>query len=363
MTRRVNCGGVAIGGGAPISVQSMTNTDTRDAEATVAQIMALSKAGCDIVRCAVPDKAAAAALYAIKSRVDVPIVADIHFDHRLAIAAMENGADKIRINPGNIGGDAEVRAVVRRARTGGIPIRVGVNSGSLEADLLDRFGGPTPRALAESAVRNIERLRRMDFEDIVVSIKSSDVRETRDALNILVDRTDCPLHIGITEAGIGTRAVIKSAVGVGALLLDGVGDTVRVSLTGDPLQEVTAARDLLACLNLLPGAVNIISCPTCGRCRTDLARIAAEVSEAIGPMERTRRRDRIEGALTVAIMGCAVNGPGEAAHADLGVACGDGRAALFRKGAVIGAVAEGEIVPALLREIAALSAETAKPSE
>ncbi|MDR2157608.1 MAG: flavodoxin-dependent (E)-4-hydroxy-3-methylbut-2-enyl-diphosphate synthase [Clostridiales Family XIII bacterium] len=350
MTRRVNCGGVRIGGGAPLSVQSMTNTDTRDVGATVAQIAALEAAGCDIVRCAVPDMTAAAAISGIKARVNIPVVADVHFDHRLAIAAIERGADKIRINPGNIGGDAEVRAVARRAKAAGIPIRVGVNSGSLEADLLGTFGGPTPEALAESAVRNMERLQRFDFEDIVISIKSSDVRENHAALKILAARTDCPLHIGITEAGIGERAIIKSAVGIGALLLDGIGDTLRVSLTGDPLREVRAAQDILASIGLLPGRINLVSCPTCGRCRVDLARIATEVSAAIRPLEREA------GNLTVAIMGCAVNGPGEASHADLGVACGDGKAVLFRKGVVVGAVAEQEIVPAILRELAALRA-------
>ncbi|MDR1953977.1 MAG: flavodoxin-dependent (E)-4-hydroxy-3-methylbut-2-enyl-diphosphate synthase [Clostridiales Family XIII bacterium] len=350
MTRQVNCGGVLIGGGAPISVQSMTNTDTRDVDATVAQIAALSEAGADIVRCAVPDMEAAAAISKIKPRVDVPIVADIHFDYRLALAAIENGADKIRINPGNIRDDAQIRAIALAAKAAGIPIRVGVNSGSLEADLRERFGGPTPEALAASAARNIARLRKMDFEDIVVSVKSSDVRESRDALKLLATCIDYPIHIGITEAGIGERAMIKSAIGIGALLLDGIGDTIRVSLTGDPVREVAAARDILTSLNLLPGAINVISCPTCGRCKVDLARIAAEVSEAIRAIERDRTHAGGE-PLTVAIMGCAVNGPGEASHADMGVACGDGKAALFKNGTVAGTISESEIVQAILREL------------
>jgi (E)-4-hydroxy-3-methylbut-2-enyl-diphosphate synthase len=330
----------------------MTNTDTRDADATVAQIAALSEAGCDIVRCAVPDMTAAAAIAEIKPRVNTPIVADIHFDYRLAVAAIENGADKIRINPGNIREDAEVRAIARAAKAAGIPIRVGVNGGSLEGDLRERFGGSTPEALAESAVRNIERLRGMDFEDIVVSVKSSDAAENREALKILAGRTDCPLHIGITEAGIGERAVIKSAIGIGALLMDGIGDTIRVSLTGDPVREVAAARDILTALNLLPGAVNVISCPTCGRCKVDLARIATQVNEAIRPIER--RRGAGNRPLTVAIMGCAVNGPGEASHADLGVACGDGKAALFKGGIVVRTVDESEIVRTIMAELRSL---------
>jgi (E)-4-hydroxy-3-methylbut-2-enyl-diphosphate synthase len=360
LSRQVMCGDVAIGGGAPVSVQSMTSTDTRDAAATAGQIARLAAAGCDIVRCAVPDEAAAAALVDIRSRlsdfgVSVPLVADIHFDYRLAIAAIEGGADKIRINPGNIGSDARVREVVCCARAAGVPIRVGVNSGSLEKDISDRYGGATAGALCESAVRSIDRIAAMDFPDIVVSVKSSDVVTGIETMRLLAERTDFPLHLGVTEAGVGARALAKSAVGIGALLADGIGDTIRVSLTGDPVPEIAAARDILASVGMLEGAVDVIACPTCGRCRVDLPRIAAEVQAAVSALEGAQAHCRAR-AITVAVMGCAVNGPGEAAHADVGVACGDGSAVLFENGVKKSTISEEEIVPALsgaVRRIAA----------
>jgi (E)-4-hydroxy-3-methylbut-2-enyl-diphosphate synthase len=337
----------------------MTNTDTRDARATAEQIAALAAAGCDIVRCAVPDRTAAAALAEIRAELKarglrIPIVADIHFDHRLAIAAIDAGADKIRINPGNIGDDGKVRAVVRRAADARIPIRIGVNGGSLERDIADAHGGATAVALAESALRNIERVASMGFGDIVVSVKSSDARVCGEALRILSAKTDFPLHLGVTEAGAGDRALVKSAVGMGPLLADGIGDTMRVSLTGDPVREVYAARDILASVGMLPGAIDVISCPTCGRCRVDLPRVAAEVRQAVSEMETDRvirARAEKSGVFTVAVMGCAVNGPGEASHADVGVACGDDGAVLFEGGAKVGKVAEAEIVPALTARI------------
>jgi len=366
-TRQVYCGNVPIGGDAPVSIQSMTNTDTRDVPATVRQIASLAAAGCDIVRCAVLDEAAAGALADIRTElkrrdITIPIVADIHFDHRLAIAAIESGADKIRINPGNIGDDDKVRAVVARAKDAGIPVRIGVNGGSLERDIAARYGGATAEALCESAVRNTARVASMGFEDIVVSVKSSDVRTGIDTLRLLSDQTDFPLHVGVTEAGAGDRALVKSAIGIGSLLADGIGDTIRVSLTGDPVREIYAARDILASIGMLPGAIDVISCPTCGRCKVDLPRIVAEVQTAVNEIESARAKtarkelntQHQNSALTVAVMGCAVNGPGEAAGADIGVACGDGRAVLFEHGVKIKSLDEGEIVQELLRRINAM---------
>ncbi|MDR1496433.1 MAG: flavodoxin-dependent (E)-4-hydroxy-3-methylbut-2-enyl-diphosphate synthase [Clostridiales Family XIII bacterium] len=377
-TRTVMCGGIPVGGGAPVSIQSMTNTDTRDVKATASQVAALAAAGCDIVRCAVPDESAAVALKGIRAElaargVRVPLVADIHFDHRLAIAAIENGADKIRINPGNIGGDDRLRAVVERARAAGVPIRVGVNGGSIEKDIAAEYGGPTAEALAESALRNIDRVASGGFEDIVVSVKSSDVRVCGETLHLLSERTDFPLHLGVTEAGVGDRALVKSAVGIGALLEDGIGDTIRVSLTGDPLREIYSARDILASVGLLPGAIDVISCPTCGRCKIDLPRIAEAVWEAVSEIETERvvaerresfaecaelyRRDKAreyrpgQESFTVAVMGCAVNGPGEASRADIGVACGNGVAVLFKEGVKIATFADSDIVPRLIAEV------------
>jgi (E)-4-hydroxy-3-methylbut-2-enyl-diphosphate synthase len=290
----------------------------------------------------------------------VPLVADIHFDHRLAVAAIDAGADKVRINPGNIGNDDKLRAVVQRAMDARIPIRVGVNGGSLERDIFDAYGGPTPEALAASALRNIERVASMGFEDIVVSVKSSDACTCVAALRILSVRTDFPLHIGVTEAGAGDRALVKSAIGMGPLLVDGIGDTMRVSLTGDPVDEVRAARDILASVGMLPGAIDVISCPTCGRCKVNLPCVADGVRKAARAIEADNviraRRERSTSAhdpFVVAVMGCAVNGPGEAAHADVGVACGDGVAVLFEGGVKVGTVGEAEIISALTERIIA----------
>lgn len=356
MTIQINCGGIPIGGDAPIPIQSMTNTYTEDVKATVTQINELAEAGCDIVRCAVPTIEAAHALKEICIASPIPVVADIHFDYKLAILAIEAGVDKIRINPGNIGSIDRIKSVVDVAKDKGIPIRIGVNSGSLEKDLLEKYGGATPEALAESAIRNIELFDSLDFSDIVVSIKSSDVLVNTKAHMILSEKIDKPLHIGITEAGIGERAIVKSAVGLGALLAHGIGDTLRVSLTGNPIQEIAAAKDILRSVNRLDGAINLISCPTCGRCKTDLAKIAGEVSTAIIPIEQHRINeskntgDKIK-SITVAVMGCAVNGPGEASHADLGVACGESNAIYFESGKKIDSISTGEIVDRIISGI------------
>jgi (E)-4-hydroxy-3-methylbut-2-enyl-diphosphate synthase len=351
-SRQVDVGGVLIGGGARIPIQSMTNTFTEDAAATVEQIRALVLAGCDIVRCTVPTEDAAAALGEIKHTLRaggilIPLVADIHFDYRLALAAILAGADKIRINPGNIGSSERVKAVADAAGTAGIPIRIGVNGGSLERDLLDRFGGPTAAALAESALHGASLLENMGFSNLVVSIKSSDAQENLEAHRLFASNSDLPLHIGLTEAGIGRSAIVKSAAGIGALLLDGIGDTVRVSLTGDPVSEIAVARDILRSVDLLPGAIDLISCPTCGRTKADLGRIASEAAEALAVLE-TEHLDGDKKRITVAVMGCAVNGPGEAAHADLGVACGEKNAVYFEHGVKIKTIDQSEIVATLI---------------
>ena len=382
-TRQVSVGGVLVGGGAPIPVQSMTNTRTEDAQATLSQIRALADAGCDIVRCAVPTAEAAAALAEITALSPIPVVADIQFDYRLALASIRAGAAKIRINPGNIGGARRVAEIAEAAGNAGIPIRIGVNGGSLEKELLAKHGGVTAVALAESAIHQVELLHGMGFYDLVVSVKSSDVGMNLAAHRLLAERTDHPLHIGITEAGVLQAALVKSAVGIGALLCDGIGDTVRVSLTGDPVREIAAAQDILRATGLLPGAIELISCPTCGRTKTDLAAAAERIAAAIAPIEKerirnARQRDGSGGlgtkppepslwhtavppepspwrALTVAVMGCAVNGPGEAAHADAGVAFGDGRAVLFRKGEQVGTVPADQATEALLEIVRELS--------
>lgn len=341
-TRQVRVGDVLIGGGAPISIQSMTNTPTSDVEATVAQIRALEAAGCDIVRVAVPDGDAAEAIKTIKKQIRIPLVADIHFDHRLALKAMENGADKIRINPGNIGSKDKVREVVNMAAQKGIPIRIGVNSGSLEKPLLEKYGRVCAEALAESALNHAALLEDMGFRDIVISIKSSDVVMSFKAHQMLAQKTDYPLHIGITEAGTPYRGIIKSAVGIGALLLSGIGDTLRVSLTGDPVEEVRAAREILRSCGLYNKGIQLISCPTCGRTQIDLIRIANQVEKAL---------EGVDKPIKVAIMGCVVNGPGEAREADIGIAGGKGSAVLFKKGQIIRKVDEDKIVEALVQEI------------
>ncbi len=335
MTRQVYVGDVAIGGGAPVSIQSMTNTDTGDVKATVEQIARLADAGCQIVRCAVPDMEAVIALGRIKKAIKLPLVADIHFDYRLALAAIENGADKVRLNPGNIGGPDRVKAVLTAAKEREIPIRVGVNSGSLEKGLLEKYGGVTAEALAESAMNMVKSMEDMGFHDMVVSLKASDVKLNYQAHLIAAEKLNTPLHIGITESGTVNTGKLKSAVGIGALLLAGIGDTLRVSLTGDPVEEVRFAGELLQATGLRKKGIELISCPTCGRTKVDLAGITARVEERLRPYrERWIREGRKP--MKIAVMGCEVNGPGEAAEADMGVAFGGGRGALFRKGKAVG---------------------------
>lgn len=337
-TKQINVGGVLIGGGAPVTVQSMTNTKTSDVAETVAQTKRLTAAGCDIVRLAVPDSASARAIEAIKKQVDIPIVADIHFDYRLAIAAAEAGADKIRINPGNIGGDENVRAVTDICRTKGIPIRIGVNSGSLEKDVLTKFGGVTPDALVESAMRHVRLLNKFDFDDICISVKSSDVALTIASYRRLHEAADYPLHLGVTEAGTEYMGIIKSSVGIGTLLSEGIGDTIRVSLTAQPEREIKAGLAILKSLGLKKCGADLISCPTCGRTQIDLIAIAEEVEGRLQNLDRP---------ITVAVMGCVVNGPGEARRADYGIAGGDKEGVLFRKGDIIKKVPMDRLVDEL----------------
>ncbi|NBI64819.1 flavodoxin-dependent (E)-4-hydroxy-3-methylbut-2-enyl-diphosphate synthase [Clostridiales bacterium] len=346
MTKIVNCGGVKIGGGAPISIQSMTNVDTADIPAAENQIKRLREAGCQIVRLAVPDMESAEALRILKQTAGVPLVADIHFDHRLALAAIRFGADKIRINPGNIGSKEKVRQVADAATAAGIPIRVGVNSGSLEKDILEKYGGPTAEGLAESVLRNTELLEDMGFHDIVVSLKSSNVKMNHNAYKLVAAQTDHPLHIGVTEAGTILRGKIKSAAGIGALLLEGIGDTMRVSLTADPVEEVMFAKDLLAALGLQESGFDLVSCPTCARTSVDLETIALEIESELAALHMEKDKK-----MKIAVMGCAVNGPGEAKDADLGVACGDGKGVIFSKGEIIKTVAEHEIAREIIRMV------------
>lgn len=344
MKKSVFCGDVKIGGGAPVSIQSMTNTNTADVNKTLEQIKALEEAGCQIVRLAVPDMDAAHAFSKIKRRTDVPLVADIHFDYRLALAAIEAGADKIRINPGNIGAEENVRRVVEAAKKQGIPIRVGVNSGSLEKDILAKYGRVTAEGLAESALRNVALLEKYDFDDIVISLKSSDVKMNFDAYRIVSERSDYPLHIGVTEAGTLARGRVKSAAGIGALLLEGIGDTMRVSLTADPVEEVTFAKELLAAVGLRRDRIEIVSCPTCGRTEVDLQVIADAVEKRVEALQDKGVRN-----LKIAVMGCAVNGPGEAKGADIGVACGKGKGVLFAGGEIIRTVKEEDIADEIIK--------------
>ena len=346
-SRVVRVGGLAIGGTSPIPVQSMTNTDPRDREATLRQVRALVDAGCDIVRLAVPDAGAAAIFSYLKEQgVTVPLVADIHFDHKLALEAVAAGADKIRINPGNVGSRDKVAEVVRACRAAGVPIRIGVNGGSLEKSLLAKYGAPTAEAVAESALGHARILESLDFYDTVISVKSSDVRTMIEANRILADKTDYPLHLGVTEAGGLGRGVVKGAVGIGTLLAEGVGDTIRVSLTADPVEEVRAAREILSALGLDPKAgIEVISCPTCGRTRIDLIPLLADFEKGLD--ERGLRGKKLK----VAFMGCAVNGPGEAREADLGIAGGDGEALLFRHGVTVAKYPADKIVGILLDEI------------
>lgn len=341
-TRVVRCGDVYVGGDHPISVQSMTTTDPRQVKETIDQIKALEEAGCQIVRVAVPTLSSAEGLSAIKKAIKIPLVADIHFDYRIALEAMKQGVDGLRINPGNIGDEERVKAVVKVAKEREIPIRIGVNGGSLEKSLLEKYGHPTPEALVESAMDHVAILENLDFGDIVISLKATDVAMTVAAYEAIAQRCDYPLHLGITEAGTVWGGTIKSAVGIGALLLKGIGDTLRVSLTGSPVEEVRVGRQILKSLNLIDNEITIISCPTCGRCQIDLITLANQVEERIGNLKKP---------IKLAIMGCAVNGPGEAREADLGLAGGKGEAILFKKGQILRKVAEEEIIPALIEEI------------
>lgn len=341
-TIQISVGDVKIGGGAPIAVQSMTNTATQDVTATVAQIKRLEKAGCEIVRVAIPDKASADAVASIKKKITIPLIADIHFDHRLAIAAARAGADGLRINPGNIGGEKKVKAVVDSAKAADIPIRIGVNSGSLEKDILKKYSGASAEAMVESAVRHIELLASFDFRAIKISIKASDVHRTVNAYRLLSLQTDFPLHVGVTEAGGLFPGIVKSALGIGMLLNDGIGDTIRVSLTRDPVEEVRVGYEILKALDIRRHGPDIISCPTCGRCKIDLFDIVERVEKALllKPFP-----------IKLAVMGCVVNGPGEAREADIGIAGGDGTGVLFKKGKVVKKCPEEKLVEVLLKEV------------
>ncbi|MCI8819036.1 MAG: flavodoxin-dependent (E)-4-hydroxy-3-methylbut-2-enyl-diphosphate synthase [Oscillibacter sp.] len=345
MTRRLMVGSVPVGGGAPVSIQSMCNTKTSDADATVAQIRALEAAGCEIIRVAIPDQAAAEAVDKIKERISIPLVADIHFNYKYALACAERGIDAIRINPGNIGGEDKVKAVADACRKRGIPIRVGVNGGSLEKELRAKYGGVTAEALVESALGQARLLNRFDFDDICFSVKCSDVPLTMAAYLALSRQTDYPLHLGVTEAGTPSMGVVKSAMGIGGLLCLGVGDTIRVTLTADPVEEIYAAKKILKAAGLRKTGVNLIACPTCGRTRIDLIPIAEEVERRLADCDKD---------ITVAVMGCAVNGPGEASAADIGIAGGKGEGLLFRKGEILYKVPQERLVDALIEEIAKL---------
>jgi (E)-4-hydroxy-3-methylbut-2-enyl-diphosphate synthase len=341
-TRQIMVGQVPVGAGAPIAVQSMTNTPTQDVAATVSQIERLQTAGCEIIRVAVPDLEAARAIAAIKQKIAIPLIADIHFDHRLALAAVRFGADALRINPGNIGSAAKVKAVVDCAKDAGIPIRIGVNSGSLEKDILNKFNGVTAEAMVASALRNIELLASLDFHQLKISIKASDVARTVAAYRLLSAQTDLPLHVGVTEAGTLYSGIVKSALGIGTLLAEGIGDTIRVSLTRDPVEEVRVGYEILKALGIRQRGPEIISCPTCGRCNIDLFDIVAKVEEALAATAAP---------IKIAIMGCVVNGPGEAREADIGIAGGDGTGILFRKGKVVRKFAQEKLVEVLMAEV------------
>lgn len=346
-TKEIHIGDKVIGGGNPVLIQSMCNTKTEDVEATVAQILELEQAGCDIIRVAVPTMEAAAALKSIKRRIHIPLVADIHFDYRLAIAAIECGADKIRINPGNIGAKERIQAVVDKAKEYGIPIRVGVNSGSLEKNLIEKYGGVTAEGIVESALDKVSMIERMGYDNLVISIKSSDVMMCVTAHEAISKKTRYPLHVGITESGTITSGNIKSAVGLGIILNQGIGDTIRVSLTGSPVEEIKSAKLILKTLGLRRGGIEVVSCPTCGRTRIDLIGLANQVETMVTEF------DNLD--LKVAVMGCVVNGPGEAREADLGIAGGIGEGLLIRKGEVIRKVPEAELLTALREELLALS--------
>ncbi len=344
-TRVVQVGNVKIGGGNPVSIQSMCNTDTRNVAATVEQILKLEKAGCEIIRVAVPDMEAADAIKEIKKQIHIPLVADIHFDYRLALRSLENGIDKVRINPGNIGDMERVKLVADMAKSKGVPIRIGVNGGSLDKAKLQKFGGVTADALVESAMEHVEILDKVNFSDIVVSIKVSNVPTMLEAYRKFAQVSDIPLHVGVTESGTDRMGTIKSSVGIGALLSEGIGDTMRVSLTADPVREIYLAKDILKVLGLRKGGVELVSCPTCGRTQIDLISIANEVEDKLKDIDKP---------IKVAVMGCVVNGPGEARDADIGIAGGNGEGLIFRKGEIIRKVKENEIVSELLKEIESL---------
>ncbi|MDD6012185.1 MAG: flavodoxin-dependent (E)-4-hydroxy-3-methylbut-2-enyl-diphosphate synthase [Oscillospiraceae bacterium] len=340
--KKVKVGNTFIGGDSKITVQSMLNVPAHDSEGNIEQAKKLEKAGCEIIRIAVPDRESVSTLAAVKNSVRIPVVADIHFDYKLALASLEAGADKIRINPGNIGCDENVKAVADACRRRSVPIRIGVNSGSVEKHILEQFGGPTPEAMAQSAMYHVRLLEKFDFDDIVISIKSSNVRNMIAAYELVAQMCDYPLHLGVTEAGTARMGLVKSAVGIGSLLTRGIGDTIRVSLTADPVEEVYAGFDILRSIGLDSGSARLVSCPTCGRTKIDLISLAAEVENRL----RGVKKD-----ITVAVMGCVVNGPGEAREADIGIAGGDGCGLLFKKGEVLRKVPEEQIVDELMKEI------------
>ncbi|MBB6715093.1 flavodoxin-dependent (E)-4-hydroxy-3-methylbut-2-enyl-diphosphate synthase [Clostridium gasigenes] len=344
-TRKVKVGNKFLGGDSPVSIQSMTNTDTRDPKKTLDQINELYNAGCEIIRCAVPDMEAAEALKEICEKSPIPVVADIHFDYRLALESIKNGVSAIRINPGNIGSVERVKLVVEAAKEKGLPIRIGVNSGSLERDILARDGKPTAKGLVESALRHVKILEELEFFDIVISIKSSNVKTMIDAYRLMSESCDYPLHLGVTESGTTFRGTIKSSIGIGTLLAEGIGDTIRVSLTSDPIEEIKVAKEMLIALELRESGMQFISCPTCGRTQINLIKIAEEVE---------RRLENCNKNIKVAVMGCIVNGPGEAREADIGIAGGNGEGIIFKKGKLIRKVKEENLVEALLEEIETL---------
>lgn len=347
-TKQIHVGNIPVGGGAPCAVQSMCSTDTRDVAATLGQVRALAAAGCEIVRCAVPDMAAAEALGEIKGQSPIPVIADIHFDYRLALRVLEGGIDGLRLNPGNIGERWKVEEVVKAARERLVPIRIGVNAGSLEKELLDKYGHPTAEAMVESALGHVRILEDIGYDQIKISLKASDVMKTVEAYRLLSRKVDYPLHIGITEAGTIFSGTIKSSVGLGILLADGIGDTMRVSLTGDPVDEVRVGFEILKALGLRQRGVNFVSCPTCGRCQINLIGVAQEVENRLAA---------IDAHLTVAVMGCVVNGPGEAREADVGIAGGRGEGLLFRHGEIVRKVPESEMADALVAEVEQMAKE------
>lgn len=344
-TKAVKVGSFVIGGDSDVTVQSMLNIPAHDVEGNVEQALKLQKAGCQIIRVAVPDSEAVKTVYALKNALDVPVVADIHFNHKIALACVEAGVDKIRINPGNIGADENVKAVAQKCKSHGVPIRIGVNSGSVEKEILAKYGAPTPMAMAESAMYHVKLLEKFDFDDIVISIKSSDVHNMIEAYETVANMCDYPLHLGVTESGTQRMGLIKSAIGIGSLLARGIGDTIRVSLTADPIQEVYAGFDILKSLGMKKSSPTLVSCPTCGRTKIDLISLANEVEQ--------RLRD-VDMPIKVAVMGCAVNGPGEAREADIGIAGGDGCGLIFKHGEILRKVAEDEIVDELFKEIASM---------